>query len=46
MDPGGGGIILLKVQLELHKEHGDTSEGTDRGRLDLVLFYESAQMSY
>lgn len=38
VDPGGGGIIPLKVQLELNKEHGDTSEGTDRGRLDLVLF--------
>lgn len=25
VDPGSVGVILLKVHLELHKEHGDTS---------------------
>lgn len=31
MDPGSGGIIPLKVQLELHKKHGNTSGYRDRG---------------
>lgn len=29
VDPGGGGVILVKVQLELHKEHGNTSGDRD-----------------
>lgn len=36
VDPGSGGIILFKVQLELHKEHGNTSGYRDRERLELV----------
>lgn len=40
VDPGCGGVILLKVQLELHKEHGHTSGYRDMGRrVDLVHFY-------
>lgn len=31
VDPGSGGVILLKVRLELHKEHGDTSAYRDMG---------------
>lgn len=34
VDPGGGGVILVKVQLELHKEHGNTSGDRDGGRTD------------
>lgn len=31
VDPGSGGVILLKVQLELHKENGKTSGQRTKG---------------
>lgn len=38
VDPGGGGVIFLKVQLELHKEHGNTSEYRDGGEVRFSAF--------
>lgn len=42
VDPGGGGIILLKVQLELHEEHGNTSGYRDRGGWFFIAFLHNS----